>query len=184
MKTFDFEIEFKLPANCPQDENLLDALFEVGLDDSVPGIASNGYLGLMVSRDADCAQDAFATAIADVERAVPGSEFISAKPDLIGITEASFELGRTRQALAKLLKNSSDAPIPVHAGKGGTLWHFDDLLTWLRDSKGYEIDDALIEVAVIARYFNFAKERTTVARLDSDQRSAIESIVQGQPIAA
>jgi hypothetical protein len=81
MKTFEFTLHFKLPADRPDPKSWLDALFEAGCDDATVGVGRLGHIALDFSREALNSAKAIMSAIADVKRAIPGSDFISANPD-------------------------------------------------------------------------------------------------------
>jgi hypothetical protein len=71
------EYEFTLKYQLPEKESNLDELVERlgagGCDDALVGIGQPGCIGLQFAREADSAQDALLSAMADVRRVVPGA---------------------------------------------------------------------------------------------------------------
>jgi len=81
--------------------------------------------------------------ITDVRRAIPNATLIEASPDFVGLTEVAELLHVSRQNVRKLIHNSDSlAPMPIHEGRP-TIWHLAKVLQWLREQKGYPIEDDL-----------------------------------------
>jgi len=76
MKTYNFELSFKLPGLDADGEQYLDALYEAGCDDAVIGIGRKGFIGADFSREAASIDLAVESAIRDVEQAIPGARLI------------------------------------------------------------------------------------------------------------
>ena len=72
---YEFELQFLLARN-DEPEQYLDALFEVGCDDAVFGIAQQGQLGAMFVREGSSLGEAISSAVRDVIKAVPGAKLM------------------------------------------------------------------------------------------------------------
>jgi hypothetical protein len=166
MTTYDFTLRVALPALAPVSDELIDRLYEAGCDDALLGIGRVGQVAFDFAREAVSARDALVSAIRDVGRGAPGSILIEVSPDLVGMTDVAGLVGRSRQNIRKLLIGwDANLPIPVHSGSA-TVWHLADVLIWLRDHKGYDIDPGLLEVAKAAMTVNADNARLRIQRED------------------
>lgn len=156
VKCYDFELSFKLPGVNADGDQYLDALFEAGCDDATIGTGRRGFIGADFSRESTSLESAVKSAIRDVESAIPGARLIGAGPDLVGISDIAAILECSRQNIRQHLSDAS-APVPTYQGKRD-MWHFGEVLIWLRDAKGVQIAPELIEVAAHAMRFNAAQE--------------------------
>ena len=154
MNEYSFDVHFVLP--CPDDdpESYLGRLLEEQCDDSTVGIGRRGHMWLGFDRDAPTASEAVFSAIAAVQRAIPGATLVDIGPDLVGLTDVAELLGCSRQNVRQLVFDGEpDPPITVHSGHTN-LWHLADLLTWLRDKKRYPVSDELLDLAEVNRQVN------------------------------
>lgn len=152
---FEFELLYKIDHNSNLDD-LIDKLFEAGCDDALIGSGKSGVIGLSFTREAVSAEEAFKSAIQNVQAALPTALLIEAKPDYAGITDIAEIIGCSRQNVQKLF-SSSDAPVPMHSGNT-LLWHLSEALLWLNEGKKserYNIPSWKIDVANIAKELNF-----------------------------
>lgn len=160
MKEYEFKLLFALPDAMTPPDRYVESLGATGCTDALPGIGKAGRIALDFAREAESAREAIESAISDVRRAIPGARLIEAGPDYVGLTEIAEILGFTRQNMRKLMLNSAiEFPDPVHEGKP-SIWHLEPVLLWLRDRKGYEIDDILLETARMNFQVNLAKLTT------------------------
>lgn len=159
MNKFEFELIFKLPDTQSDPESYLDALYEAGCDDALPGIGREGMITLSFIREADTAFEAISSAISNVKTAIPGAKLIEASPDYVSITDVAEILGHSRQNARKLLLQNTTPPIPVHIGNP-SVWHLSEIFEWLQ-SQGkadrYEIQPYLVDVATITKQINTAR---------------------------
>jgi hypothetical protein len=154
MKTYSFELSFKLPEVNADGEHYLDALYEAGCDDASIGIGRKGYIGCDFSREATTIEEAVESAIRNVREAIPGAQLVNVGPDWVGVSDIAAILECSRQNIRQLLETTDGtAPIPAYIGKRD-MWHFAEVLTWLRDEKGRPIEPEMIEVATHAMQFN------------------------------
>lgn len=58
------------------------------------GVGQPGRLALEFSREADSAEEAVRTALADVKSAVPSARLIEASPDLVGLADVADLVGK------------------------------------------------------------------------------------------
>ena len=153
------------PADHDRDPNaLVERLGEAGCDDALVGIGQPGRLALEFTREADSAEAAVRSALADVRVAVPAARLIEVAPDLVGLTDVADIVGVSRQNMRKLmLAHPGSFPVPVHEGSA-SIWHLADVLAWLQAKGGYPMDQDVLEVARVALRVNVAKERRRLSR--------------------
>lgn len=167
MKEYDFELKFSLPSPDADPEQFVNALYEAGCDDATVGLGLKGRVALSFTREAPSAQDAVASAIANVAKAIPGAKLIEATPDYVGVTDIAGFVGCSRQNIRKILIESSSAPTPVHSGTT-VIWHLANVLDWLKHKGSFKIEDRLIEMSFVTMKFNVEKEVACVARIGRD----------------
>jgi len=156
MSGYDFELLFALPDASGDPADHVEALGDAGCTDALLGIGRRGLIGLMFTREASSAEAAVLSAIKDVTGAIPGARVVEVAPDLVGLSDVAELLGVSRQNVRKLVIDSpSSPPSPTHLGNP-VLWHLADVLRWLREVKGYAVDDRLVEIAEVTRQVNLA----------------------------
>ncbi len=74
---YDVNMTFKL-AEDVSDENILECLNREGCTDALIGLGLHGYVGLYFIREADSAEAAAESALADVKRALPLAMLVEA----------------------------------------------------------------------------------------------------------
>jgi hypothetical protein len=174
VNTYEFSLVFDTSAVAGEADDLVEALGEHGCDDAIVGIGRVGRLALDFDREAPDAVEAVLSAVRDVIEALPGAVLVEASPDFVGITEVADIVGRSRQNIRKLLlSGASPSPAPVHEGSP-SLWHLEDILIWLGDRKGYEIDDDLLDLARVTKQLNLA---SSLRQLDSTMRADLEAML-------
>lgn len=100
------------------------------------------------------ARKAVAKAIDDVRLAIPDAILQHVGPDLVGLTDLADLLGISRQYMRKLWQmHAYTFPVPVYEGKL-SLWHLSSLLKWVQRVQVSAVDDAVWEVAQLARDLN------------------------------
>lgn len=156
------EYIFTLKYQVADHDSDLDALVErlgaAGCDDALVGVGQPGRLALEFSREADSAQEAVHSALADVKKAVPSASLIEVSPDLVGLTDVADLVGISRQAMRKLMVvHRGTFPMPVHEGSA-SIWHLAEVLDWLGMRGGYQIDPGVLDAARVALEVNMAKE--------------------------
>ncbi len=157
MKTYDFVLKFAVPNELDM-ETQEARLFESGCDDAMLGLGQKGRLALEFSREANSAEEAVISAIADVKRAIPDARIIEVGPDLVGMTDIADLFNFTRQNMRKLVQtHTATFPLPLHEGHA-SLWHLAEVLEWFQTVQRRAIDDTLREVAQISMQANVARE--------------------------
>ena len=146
-QVFRFTLTYRLPEGRLPDE-YLDALFEAGCGDCLPGTGLAGHLGLDFSRSAATAATAIDSAIADVERAIPEAILVEIGPDLVGISDVAMLTGCTRQNVRKHM-DQRDGPSPAHFGSTA-LWHLAQLGPWLEANTPLRLEAGTLDVAAAA----------------------------------
>lgn len=158
MKSYEFELKFSLPKSSLDPEFVIERLGEAGCTDALVGIGQTGRIAFHFTRHADSALDAVLSAIKNIKEAVPEALLIEAAPDLVGLSDIAEILGYSRQNIRKLMINNLVSfPVPIHEGKT-VLWHLSSILSWIKESSRYQIDDSLLDVANINMQLNIAKE--------------------------
>ncbi len=165
-RTFEFDLIFKLPAEAPDPDTHVDALFEAGCDDALPGVGLPGTIALAFAREASTATEAMTSALRDVRKAIPGAVLVEAKPDLVGPSEIAEIFGCSRQNIRKHLIDKPTAPPPAHVGNP-SLWHLAEVSGYLGACMRLSVDPAVIEAAESAWQLNL-RERAVPSAFERD----------------
>jgi predicted DNA-binding transcriptional regulator AlpA len=174
MREYEFTLKFKLP-NLNTDSGIyVEALYESGCDDALIGTGTKGFIALDFIREATSAYDAMSSAIKDVRKAIPQAEIVEASPDFVGLTDVANLLGCSRQNIQKLIsKNLSERPQAVYEGSQ-SVWHLQELLTWLIEHKNYQIEESLMEIAKTTRSLNLVKQSII---LDASEQKKFQDLI-------
>ena len=171
---YTFTLKYQLTEDDSDPDGLVERLGEAGCDDALVGIGQPGRLALEFTREADSADAAVRSALADVRRAVPSARLIEVAPDLVGLTDVAEIVGVSRQNMRKLmLAHPGSFPAPVHEGSA-SIWHLADVLDWLQAKGSYSLAKDVFEVARAALQVNVAKEGR---RLPRSASKALEALV-------
>ena len=153
-----FTLKYQLADHDSDLEAIVERLGASGCDDALVGIGQPGRLALEFSREADSAEEAVCTALADVKSAVPFARLVEASPDLVGLTDVADIIGVSRQAMRKLMvANRATFPMPVHEGSA-SIWHLSEVLDWLKARGSHQIDSGIVEIAQVLLEVNITKE--------------------------
>lgn len=156
MNEYQFELTFKLPQGEEPDQYFAE--LENSCSDAIIGTGQTGYMAFDFTRESSSAYDAIVSAVVDVKKVIPEASLTEATPDFVGLTDVADLLGFTRQYMRKLMVNSGTTfPSPVHEGKS-SLWHLSNILHWLKENNKVEVEDELIDVAMVNKKFNLIKE--------------------------
>lgn len=169
-----FTLKYQLSTGDSDHSALVERLGAEGCDDALVGVGQPGRVALEFVRESKTAETALVSALADVKRAIPTAKLIEVSPDFVGLTDAADVAGVTRQNMRKLMVNHPTRfPIPVHEGSAA-IWHLADILDWLQAKGGYILEQAVVDVARIAKQINLSKEsRVLVPRIDHDVRDLV-----------
>ena len=134
--------EFTLIVDGPdlQEEASLTALYEAGCDDAAVGrVASVQYLDF--EREADTLSDAVVSAVADIERAVPGARVVHLEPDdLVTLSDVAERTGRTRESIRLLTtgeRGPGGFPAPAtHFRVRQRMWRWQEVAGWFAGELG------------------------------------------------
>ncbi|WP_246766724.1 DNA-binding protein, partial [Bordetella pertussis] len=96
-----FTLKYQLADADSDLDALVERLGEAGCDDALVGMGLPGRLVLEFTREADSAEAAVRSALADVRRAMPTAALIEAAPDLVGLTDVAQIVGVSRQNRAR-----------------------------------------------------------------------------------
>ena len=153
-----FTLKYQFTKHDNDPDELVERLGEAGCDDALVGIGQPGRLALEFTREAESAQVAVRSALADVKRAVPSATLVEAVPDFVGLTDVAEMVGVSRQAMRKLmLSHAATFPAPVHEGSA-SIWHLAEVLGWLEEKGGYALERKMLETARAALEVNLARE--------------------------
>lgn len=152
-----FTLKYRLPDDAGDQDELVERLGAAGCDDALVGLGTPGRIAVEFTREATVAHAAVISALADVKRAIPNASLIEASPDFVGLSDVAAAIGVSRQNMRKLMLNSRSFPTPVHEGSA-VVWHLADILSWLDAKGGYDVEKSLLEVAMVTKQLNFAKE--------------------------
>ena len=153
-----FTLKYQLTEHDSDQDALVERLGDAGCDDALVGIGQPSRLALEFTREAESAQAAVRSALADVKRAVPSAKLVEAVPDFVGLTDVAELVGVSRQAMRKLmLSHAATFPAPVHEGSA-SIWHLAEVLGWLEEKGGYTLERKMLETARAALEVNLARE--------------------------
>jgi predicted DNA-binding transcriptional regulator AlpA len=170
---YTFTLKYQLADDDCDPDALVERLGEAGCDDALVGIGQPGRLALEFTREADSADAAVRSALADVRSAVPSARLIEVAPDLVGLTDVADIVGVSRQNMRKLmLAHPGSFPAPVHEGSA-SIWHLADVLAWLQAKGSYSLATDVLEVACVALQVNVAKEGRRLSRSASKELDAL-----------
>ncbi|PRC94924.1 helix-turn-helix transcriptional regulator [Solimicrobium silvestre] len=155
---YDFTLKFKLPDTNTDADAILEKLGAAGCDDALVGLGIPGRIALDFTRNANSAQAAILSALADVKLAIPDAKLLEVGPDFVGITDVAEVIGVSRQNIRKLMvTNAATFPAAVHDGSA-SIWHLALVLQWLQARGSYQIAQNVFDVSRMAMQVNIAKE--------------------------
>jgi predicted DNA-binding transcriptional regulator AlpA len=161
---YTFTLKYQLSDEDGDHDEIVERLGAAGCDDALVGVGQPGRIALEFTREADSAEAALLSALADVKRAVPSARLIEAGPDFVGLTDAADVVGVSRQNMRKLMVSyPTSFPPPVHEGSTA-VWHLADLLAWLQAKGGYDVDRSTADMAAVAMQVNLAKAANQITR--------------------
>ncbi|EPJ2922872.1 DNA-binding protein [Pseudomonas aeruginosa] len=170
---YTFTLKYQLVDEGRDLDALVERLGGAGCDDALVGIGQPGRLALEFTREADSADAAVRSALADVRSAVPSARLIEVAPDLVGLTDVAEIVGVSRQNMRKLmLAHPGSFPAPVHEGSA-SIWHLADVLAWLQAKGSYSLTRDVQEVARVALQVNVAKEGRRLPHSASKELEAL-----------
>ena len=155
---YNFTLKYQLAEQDGNHDALVERLGAAGCDDALVGIGQPGRLALEFIREAESAEAALLSALADVKRAMPSAKLIEAAPDFVGLTDVADVVGVSRQNMRKLMvSHPASFPTPIHEGSA-SIWHLAEVMSWLEARGTYSVDAPTLEVARSAMQINLAKE--------------------------
>jgi len=121
-------------------DEVLDRLFEAGLDDGTFGEA-DGVPVAEFDREAPSFEEGVVSAIQDIERAVPELPVVRVAPDdLVTATAIAQRTGRTRQSINQLIagdRGPGGFPAPVaHVDAKTRVWRWTEVSEWFEQLDG------------------------------------------------
>lgn len=166
MKSYDFILRFLLPDERATPDALLDRLFEAGCDDATIGVGKPGRIALDFTRQADTAEAAVSSAIAQVRQAAPDALLLEAAPDLVNLADLAELLGCSRQNLRKYATGDIRAsqvafPEPLLSGNP-SLWRLAEVAVWLDRHAPLRPPEGLAELARVTARLNLDIQRRRI----------------------
>ncbi len=162
---FEFTLIYRLPQDKPVADDHLDALFEAGCDDAIPGTGREAHIALEFAREGADAASALASAKENVEAAIPGARLVEVQPDIVGASEIAALAKCSRQNVRKQLGKIGTLAAPVYTASGHTLWHLSLLNHYLTRQTTLSIPPQVYEVSEIAMKANTEIQSTLLALL-------------------
>lgn len=166
---WEFVLKFSLPPGREEPTAWLDPLFEAGCDDATVGTGRRGSIALDFSREADSAEAAVRSAIADVLSAIPGARLAEIAPDLVNLADLAEIVGCSRQNIRKYAAGeirtvTTAFPDPVYTGNP-SLWRLAEVLVWFDRNSDLHPDPRMIELARVASEVGAEIQRRRLAGL-------------------
>lgn len=172
---YTFTLKYQLTEQDANHDELVERLGAAGCDDALVGLGQPGRIALEFVREAESAQAALTSALADVKQAIPSAKLIEAAPDFVGLTDVADVVGMTRQNMRKLMvSHATTFPTPVHEGSA-SVWHLAEVMSWLQTRGAYKVEASVLEVALTAMQVNLAKE-VEVRRLQPSVRRGLRAL--------
>ncbi|ANH66744.1 AlpA family transcriptional regulator [Mitsuaria sp. 7] len=172
---YSFTLKVQMPPSDCEEEPLKQRLVSVGCKDVRVAVGLRGRVMLSFIREAERADQALLGALREVRKAIPGARLIEAGPDMVGLTDVATLVGVSRQNMRKLmLTHPMSFPSPIHEGNSSSVWHLWDVLRWMQGRGGYKIDEAILELATVAKAVNLARESR---HLDDRRRDELLKLV-------
>ena len=78
---YTFTVKYRLPLEDQNVDDLIERLGAEGCDDALVGVGQPGRMALEFTREADLAQAALQSALADVQRVMPRAQLLEAAPN-------------------------------------------------------------------------------------------------------
>jgi hypothetical protein len=86
MNAYEFTLKFQLADPQADADRYTDELYGNGCEDAVIGVGRKGTIALQFIREAESANAAIVSAIADVRKTIPDAKVIESSPDFGGIS--------------------------------------------------------------------------------------------------
>lgn len=173
-----YEFSLLVVGTDVQTDEALNALAEAGCNDATVG-SSGGVQHLDFDRGGDSYLKAVESAIADVERAVPGARVVRVLPDeYVTLVEIGERTGRTRESV-RLLSIGERGPggFPPPAARGderNKLWRWSDVTSWFGSALAAPVDHFANGAA--HRAINATLDlASTIGDLDRDELAAVRA---------
>ncbi len=172
------EVEFTLVLKGRWDDltfEMADAFYEAGCDDGTVAY-SGGQISIAFGREAESAQAAVLSAIADVREAGYEVERI-AETDAVAQADMAARLGKSRQYVHHLVtgaRGPGDFPRPIAAD--GPKWSWREVSAWLADAG--LADASLAETARVLAAVDAALAYRAVKRDSPKLLKAVEAAVR------
>jgi hypothetical protein len=154
---YHFTLKYQISHGQDEGNSIAEQLGAGGCDDALLGLGQPGRIALKFTRQAQSAELAILSALADVKHALPDAVLIEAAPDYVGLSDVADSVGVSRQNMRKLmLQHHQSFPLPVHEGKTA-VWHLADMLNWLSQKMSYQVSESTLQTAHVTKQVNLAK---------------------------
>lgn len=165
------------------DERTLNALFAAGCDDATFG-SRDGLLLAEFDREAASFSTAVATAIKQVESAVPDLSVRRIEPDdLVTASIIAERTKRTRESIRLLVageRGPGRFPAPIFTLENATrLWRWCDVAEWFEQQLGEPIQNRDGDRFVVAMNSALELRRYSSSLVNPDERAQLASMLSG-----
>ena len=158
-----FTLKYQLSAVDQNLDELVERLGEEGCDDALVGLGQPGRIALEFTREADSADLAVQSALADAKRAMPTAQLFEAAPDFVGLSDVAVVVGVSRQNLRiRMRSHGANFPPPVHDGSTA-IWHLADILEWLQAKLAYQMNPLTLDIARATKQVNLVKQAEQIS---------------------
>lgn len=116
--------------------------------------------------------DSIEITINEISRRNPDLLLIEVSPDYVGLPEAAYYLGITKQAIHKMRRrHHGKFPEPFHEGSKNSVWHLYDILIWLeKERPGYFVPRNLVHLSIATKLANIKHDLANLEPLISDKQ--------------
>lgn len=155
METYGFELRVDARELASDPENVLDALFEAGLDDAI--IAWRGpHLLVQVDRESASLAGAIMSSIEQVD-SIDGLRVDRVEPvDLVSIGEIARRKGKTKAWASMIVsgkRGPGNFPTPCTlAHLADAMWRWDDVTAWFESGATPDAESADREANMMAAF--------------------------------
>lgn len=166
MNNYEFSLIFNIPDEKWDIEEISNALYKSGCDDSTVFTGVRNTVLLEFFRESDSAHNALKSAENDILRAYPNAKIFEAKPDRVSMVDIAELTGKTRQSVRKLvnfLEPVAVTPKPF--------WHLYQVLNWYKEQKNVGFEDSVYETSKAAWMYNRAIDDRRIQEFTSNQDS-------------
>ncbi len=168
-----------------QTDEAQDALFQAGCDDATFGMV-DGVQFAEFDREAGSYGQALTSAMATIQRTIPGARVVQVLDDLVTLSDIAERLGRSRESVRLLVagrRGPGSFPPPVSFLRTrNRLWRWTDVLRWFAVRHEDEFGKRLVETRedprITAMLNGLLQYRRYENEIAEEERKRIEEAIQ------